>query len=241
MRVDLFSEKGTRLQTKIPLPDEIFGIKPNDTALRQYVRVYRINQRRGTSATKTRSEVSGGGKKPWAQKGTGRARHGSIRSPIWVGGGVTFGPQPRQTELSVPKKVRDLALKSALSWRASQGKVFVVEKFSPPEPKTSLAAKLLGKLGLEKTLVVMPGADGKAVRSFRNIPGVSVTDPLSLNAYDVISARSILFLKDGIAELVKRLKAVKPPVKKTVKSKAKAKKSTKTAPKRTAPRSKTKK
>lgn len=260
MRADLFSEKGTKLKTKTQLPDEIFGIKPHDAALRQYIRVYRINQRRGTSATKTRSEVSGGGRKPWPQKGTGRARHGSTRSPIWVGGGTAFGPQTRKTELSVPKKVRDLALKSALSWRASQGKVLVVERFSPPDPKTSLAAKLLGKLRLERTLVVTPGADDKTVRSFRNIPGVSVTDALSLNAYEVISARSILFLKDGIAELIKRLgaekkraPAKKAPAKRGAAGKTKATRAKsgsaaktktagkKTAPKRTASRSRTKK
>ena len=240
MKVDIFSEKGTKLQSKVQLPDEIFGIKPNDAVLRQYIRVYRINQRPGTSATKTRSEVSGGGKKPWAQKGTGRARHGSTRSPIWVGGGVTFGPQPHKTELSIPKKVKDLALKSALSWRASQGNVWVVEKFSPPKPQTSLAVKLLKKLGLGKTLVATPAADGKAVLSFRNIPGVSVTDVSSLNAYDVISAPSVLFLKDGVAELAKRLGAAKKPAVKKVPA---AKKSTKkkSAPQRAASRSKVKK
>ena len=119
MKVNVYSEKGAKLQSKVELPKDIFGIKPNKAALRQYIRVYRINQRQGTVATKTRGEVRGGGKKPWPQKGTGRARHGSIRSPIWVGGGVAHGPRPRKFGLSIPKKIRDLALRSALSAKVS--------------------------------------------------------------------------------------------------------------------------
>src|SRR3972149_22227 len=131
MKVDIYSEKGTKGTTKAELVKEIFEIKPNDAALRQLVRVYQVNQRAGTVSTKTRSEVSGGGRKPWAQKGTGRARHGSTRSPIWVGGGITFGPRPRHFELSIPKRIRDLAFKSALSQKTKDERVHVIDSFSP--------------------------------------------------------------------------------------------------------------
>lgn len=213
MKVNVYSGKGTKLQSKADLPKEIFGIKPNKTALRQYIHVYQTSQRLGTVAVKTRAEVSGGGRKPWRQKGTGRARHGSTRSPIWVGGGVAHGPKPREFAVSIPKKVRDLALKSALSLKFGSDKVYVLDKFSPKEPKTSLAASLIKKLGLRKPLIVAAKSDETLVKSFRNIPGVKVQTSQVLNPYDVVEAEEIVFLQEGLGAIKDRL-GVKSPAKK---------------------------
>lgn len=220
MKVNVYSEKGAKLQSKVELPKDIFGIKPNKAALRQYIRVYRINQRQGTVATKTRGEVRGGGKKPWPQKGTGRARHGSIRSPIWVGGGVAHGPRPRKFGLSIPKKIRDLALRSALSAKAAEGQVYVVSQFSPKGPKTALAAALLKKLGLEKPLIVTSKKDETVVRSFRNIPGTHVEEVTSVNPYVIVRAKNILLLQESIGVFKERLKK---PIKKKVTEEKKVK------------------
>lgn len=206
MKVDLYSEKGTKLTTKVELPKEIFGIAPNETALRQYIHVYQVNQRRGTVKTKTRGEVRGGGRKPWRQKGTGRARHGSIRSPLWVGGGVAHGPKPREFALSIPKKIADLALKSALSLKAKEGKVRVFRELTFKEPKTAKAAALLRKLKLEKqVLMVTSEKDENLYRSFRNLKGVEVKNAQALNAYDVALAEDTLFLKEALGKLKERL------------------------------------
>lgn len=205
MRVHIYSEKGTKTESTMELPKGIFEIKPNPPGLRQYLHVYQINQRRGTAATKTRADVSGGGRKPWAQKGTGRARHGSIRSPIWVGGGVTFGPQPRDFAASLPKKIRNLALRSALSEKAASGRIFVVGEFSPKEPKTSLAAQLLRRLNAKKPLVVIPERDPKVWRSFRNIPEVVLTTAATLNPYEVVRSGGVVFLKRSVELLKDRL------------------------------------
>lgn len=206
MKVDLYSEKGTKLTTKVELPKEIFGIKPNEVALRQYLRVYQTNQRRGTAKAKTRGEVRGGGRKPWRQKGTGRARHGSIRSPIWVGGGVTHGPRPRRFALSIPKKIARLALKSALSLKASEGKIKVLRELTFKEPKTAKASALLKKLKLEKrVLVVIPEGNENLYCSFRNIKGAAVRAARNLNAYDVVLAEDALILKEAVGKLKERL------------------------------------
>ncbi|GMR19098.1 MAG: 50S ribosomal protein L4 [Patescibacteria group bacterium] len=205
MKVDIYSEKGTKLQKKAELPNEIFKIKPNETALRQYLHTYQVNQRQGTAAAKTRAAVRGGGKKPWAQKGTGRARHGSIRSPIWVGGGVAHGPRPRELGASIPKKVRNLALRSALSVKASADRVYVVEKFAPSEPKTALAVGLLRKLGLEKPFVITAQGDEVVRRSFRNIPGAGVGTASTVNPYEVVKADSVVLLRESVDVLRERL------------------------------------
>jgi large subunit ribosomal protein L4 len=236
MRVHIYSEKGIKTERTTELPKEIFEIKPNETAMRQYLHVYRINQRQGTVSTKTRGEVAGGGRKPWAQKGTGRARQGSIRSPIWVGGGATHGPQPYDFAAVLPSKTRDLALRSALSEKAAADKIFVISEFSPKDPKTSLAANLLLKLGAPDPLIVIPGKDEKITRSFRNIQGVVLETAAALNPYEVIGAKSVVLMKESIETLKNRLvkkpeakepskkaKAVKPAVKRTVKRSKKQK------------------
>jgi large subunit ribosomal protein L4 len=206
MKTDLYSEKGTKLSTRVDLPGDVFEIDPNEAALKQYIHVYQTNQRRGTVKTKTRSEVSGGGRKPWRQKGTGRARHGSTRSPIWIGGGIAHGPQPRKFALSVPKKIAKLALRSALSLKAKEGKIKLLEGLSFEVPKASAAAKLLGKLKLGKRiLVVIPGQDENLYRSFRNLEGVEVRATQNLNAYDVVLARDLVLLRGSIGKIEERL------------------------------------
>ena len=242
MKVDIYSEKGTKGTTKAELPKGIFEIKPNETALRQFVRVYQVNQRAGTSSTKTRSEVSGGGRKPWAQKGTGRARHGSTRSPIWVGGGITFGPRPRTFELSIPKRIKELALKSALSQKTKEGRIFVIADFAPAKPKTAEAVALFKKLGAERPLLVVGEESKNAALSLQNIQNAQIQSAQYLNAYDVLKSRELIFTKDGLTVLENRLsgktktatvaKPVKPKVvkiakaakKKVVKKKTAAKK-----------------
>ena len=205
MRVNIYSEKGVKTPTTIELPKEIFEIKPAETALRQYIHVYRINQRQGTASTKTRGEVRGGGRKPWRQKGTGRARQGSIRSPLWPGGGITHGPQPHDFEAAMPKKVRELALRWALSQKTSSGNLRVLGGFTLKTPKTAPAAALIRKLGLKKPLVVLPEPDVVASRSFRNIEGTKISTAGQLNAYDVVDCGDVLLFKESIGKLKERL------------------------------------
>ncbi|MEX0587462.1 MAG: 50S ribosomal protein L4 [Patescibacteria group bacterium] len=219
MRVNIFSAKGVKTESKLELPEKIFEVKPHATVLRQYIHVYQKIQRAGTVATKTRGQVSGGGRKPWAQKGTGRARHGSVRSPIWVGGGKTFGPQPRTFEAALPKKVKDLALRSALSAKAAAGLVYVVADPVFKEPKTSQARELLAKLKTTQPLVVLSEKADNIRLSFRNLVGVETIEVADLNPYAVLAAKEVVFFKEGLGKLKDRL--IKEEVKavKTVKAK----------------------
>lgn len=179
---------------KVDLADEIFGIEPNEPVMHQVVTAQLAARRSGTQSTKTRAEVAGGGAKPWRQKGTGRARQGSIRSPQWRGGGVALGPKPRSYKQKTPKKMVRLALRSALSDRASEGKVIVVDSWSFDAPKTSDAVAILNALGVEgRALVVIESDDKNTWLSFRNIPMVHVISPRELNAYDVLVADYIIF------------------------------------------------
>lgn len=205
MRASVFSAKGAKTESKLELPEKIFEVRPNPTVLRQYIHVYEKIQRAGNVATKTRGKVSGGGRKPWAQKGTGRARQGSVRSPIWVGGGVTFGPQPRTFAAALPEKVRDLALRSALSAKAAAGGIYVIEDPVFKEPKTSQARELLAKLKAAKPLVVFSGEDANISRAFRNLAGVATVEVRNLNPYAVIKAREVVFFKESIGKLKERL------------------------------------
>ncbi|OGC53968.1 50S ribosomal protein L4 [candidate division WWE3 bacterium RIFCSPHIGHO2_01_FULL_48_15] len=218
MRVNIYSEKGVKTPTTIELPKEIFETAPAETALRQYIHVYRINQRQGTASTKTRGEVRGGGRKPWRQKGTGRARQGSIRSPLWPGGGTTHGPQPHDFEADMPKKVRELALRWALSQKTSSGNLRVLGDFTLKTPKTAIAAKLIDKLGLKKALVILPEPNFVAARSFRNIGGTKIRTAGQLNAYDVVDSGGLLIFKESIGKLKERLE--KKTESKTTKAKS---------------------
>ena len=181
----------------IELDDEVFGIRPNVSLMHQVVTAQLAARRSGTQRTKTRSEVSGGGRKPYAQKGTGNARQGSIRSPQFSGGGVALGPKPRSYDQKTPKKMVKAALRSALSDRASDGKVVVVDSWGIDTPKTKDAKAALDALGITGTALVVVGRDDAAAAlSFRNLPKVQIIGPGELNAYDVLCNEWVIFTKD---------------------------------------------
>jgi large subunit ribosomal protein L4 len=193
VKAALFSSDGLRLG-EVKLDPEIFGIEPNLAVLHQVVTAQLAGARAGTHKTKKRSEVRGGGAKPWRQKGTGRARAGSIRAPNWRGGGVAHGPEPRDYSQRTPKKMRRLALLSALSARAAEDAVLVVEAFDWTAPKTRDAVALLAAVGAKaKTLLVLNSLDEVAGVAFRNLPQVVISEPGHLTAYDVLWARNVIF------------------------------------------------
>ncbi len=184
---------------KVELSDEYFGIEPNMPVLHQVVTAQLAARRAGTHSTKTRAQVRGGGAKPWRQKGTGRARQGSIRSPQWRGGGVAHGPHPRDYSQRTPKKMIRLALRSALSDRASDDKVIVVDSWSFEGPKTSDAVKALEAIGVDgKVLMVLADANENAWLSFRNLPSVHCLTPSELNTYDIINSDFVVFTKETL-------------------------------------------
>jgi len=186
----------------IKLDAEVFGIEPNMDVLHQVVTAQLAAARAGTAKTKTRSEVRGGGRKPWRQKGLGRARHGSIRSPIWVGGGIAHGPQPRSYAQRTPKKMKRLALRSALSARASEAAIMVVDDFDWASPKTKQALTLLDAMEARgKTLVVLNQLDGSAARSFRNLSDVRLVEPGHLTAYDVLWSDQVIFTSHTVGSV----------------------------------------
>jgi large subunit ribosomal protein L4 len=194
-QVDVRTMAGAAAGT-VELDDAIFGIEPNVPVLHQVVTAQLAAARAGTQSTKTRAEVRGGGKKPWRQKGTGRARQGSSRSPHWAGGGVALGPKPRSYRQKTPKKMVQLALRSALSDRAREGRVAVVEAWDFDEPKTRLAREALGDLAWEgKVLVVVGAHEEAAIKSFRNLPDVQLLLANELNAYDVLCNDWVVFTR----------------------------------------------
>ena len=181
----------------IELSDEVFGVTPNIALMHQVVTAQLAARRSGTQSTKTRSDVRGGGRKPYAQKGTGNARQGSIRAPHFVGGGVALGPKPRKYDQKTPKKMVKAALRSALSDRASEGKIVVVDSWGFESPKTKNAKEALDALGITGTALVVVGRDDAAAAlSFRNLPKAQVIAPGELNAYDVLCNEWVIFTKD---------------------------------------------
>ena len=187
---------------ELDLSDAIFGIEPNKAVMHAAVVNYLANQRQGTQSALTRSEVSGGGKKPWRQKGTGRARQGSIRAPQWVGGGVALGPKPRDYRYRVNKKVRQAALRSALSSKVADEDLIVLERLSLDAIKTKEVVKILANLGVEgKALFVLPEVDKNVILSARNIPGVDTTYVGSINTYDVLNHTKCIIVKDAVSKL----------------------------------------
>jgi len=186
----------------IKLDADVFGIEPNMDVLHQVVTAQLAGARAGTASTKSRGQVRGGGRKPWRQKGLGRARHGSIRSPIWVGGGIAHGPKPRSYAQRTPKKMKRLALCSALSARASEAAVKVVDDIDWPTPKTKQAVSLLKAIGTHgKTLVVLNHLDGSAGKSFRNLPDVRTVEPGQLTAYDVLWSDQVVFTSHTVGSV----------------------------------------
>ncbi len=198
-KAPLFDVKGNRLG-EVELPDAVFGIEPNEYAVHDAVTLQLASLRSGTHDTKTISEVAGGGRKPWRQKGTGRARHGSRRSPLWRGGGVVFGPTPRSYGGRIPKKVRRLALLSALSARASEDAVFVLDSLDLDEPNTKAMAALFGAIGVKKPLVVTAVKDEIVEKSTRNIPNALALGVAGLNVYDVVNHQALVIVRDAVAK-----------------------------------------
>lgn len=184
------------------LSEKIFGIEPNEPAVHAVVRAYLLNQRQGTQSALTRSEVSGGGRKPWRQKGTGRARQGSTRAPQWTHGGIVFAPKPRSYRISINKKVRRLALFSALSSKVSEGEMIVVDKIVAAEYKTKAMVQFLSAVGAEgKALVVLPAVDTAVVKSMANIPGVATAPVNAINVYDILKYDKLVIAQDAVAKL----------------------------------------
>jgi large subunit ribosomal protein L4 len=184
------------------LSDEVFGIEPNVPVMNDMVKNYLANQRQGTQSALTRSEVSGGGRKPWRQKGTGRARQGSTRSPQWTHGGIVFAPKPRCYRYTLNKKVRRLAMKSALSSKVKDGEMIVIDKISCEDYKTKTIAAMLKAIGSEKkALIVLDGVDEKVVASARNIPGVKTAQVNTLNVYDILGADKFIVAQGAVEKI----------------------------------------
>ena len=197
----LYTSDGTA-KGDIELDAEVFGIEPNLPVLHQVITAQLAAKRSGTASTKTRAEVRGGGRKPWRQKGLGRARQGSIRAPHWVGGGIAHGPKPRDFTQRTPKKMKRLALRSALSARASEEAVMVIEDIDWSTPKTKQAITLLEAIGAGgKSLVVLGKLDGTAGRSFRNLPDVHLCEPGHLTPYDVLWADQVIFTSHTVGSV----------------------------------------
>lgn len=191
----LYNQSGSEVGD-IEMADHVFGIEPHEHVMHEAVVMEQASKRQGTHATKNRSAVSGGGKKPWRQKGTGRARHGSTRSPIWVGGGTTFGPAPRSYSYKLPKKVRKLAMKSAVSSKVKDDEVVVLDQLDLEVPKTKEFVNILENLSIDhKALVVTDSYDEAVFLSARNIPGVSVVTSARLNVLDVLYHDKVVFTK----------------------------------------------
>ena len=186
----------------IELSDAILGIEPNTSAMHAMVVNYLANQRQGTQSTLTRTEVRGGGRKPWRQKGTGHARQGSIRAPQWTHGGIALGPKPRDYSYSLNKKLRRLAMKSALSTKVIDNNIIVVDKIAFADYKTKDMVKMLSALGVEgKALIVMPESDSKVIKSAANIPGVKTALVNTLNVYDILNYDKFIVASDAVAKI----------------------------------------
>mgnify|MGYP001147681903 CR=1 FL=1 len=193
---------------EVELPPEIFGVEASADLLWRAVRAHLLRRRQGTASTKGRGEVSGGGRKPWPQKHTGRARHGSIRSPLWRHGGVTFGPKPRDWDVDLPKNMKRQALRCALSARAQEGMVFLIDRLGFARPRTKDAVALLSRLGLPgKTLVVVAPEEYEipVFKSFANIPGVACHRADLLAAYEVLEHDGLLLTQKALDTLLRRL------------------------------------
>ncbi len=186
---------------ELALKDEIFGVEVHEAVLHDAVVMQLASRRLGTHDTKTRSDVSGGGRKPWRQKGTGRARHGTIRSPIWRGGGIVFGPHPRSYSYSLPKKVRRLALKSALSAKLNSGDLLILDDLTLELPKTRDMVKILNNLKVEDALLVTAEKNETVEKSARNIPNIKPLTAVGLNVYDILAYNKLVLTKDAVAKV----------------------------------------
>ena len=194
----LFNMAGQQVG-EIELSEAIFGIEPNQAVVHEVVKNHLANRRQGTQSALTRAEVSGGGKKPWRQKGTGHARQGSTRAPQWTHGGIAFAPKPRDYSYALNKKVKRLALKSALSAKAAEGNILVVDALEMGEVKTKTMKNFLNAIGASKSVVITPEVNEIVVKSTRNIPGVVSTTAKILSGYDIVNAKQLVIDKAALA------------------------------------------
>ena len=199
-KTTLYNTKAEKVG-EIELSDLVFGIEANKEAMHTMVVNYLANQRQGTQSTKTRTEVRGGGRKPWRQKGTGRARQGSIRAPQWTGGGVALGPKPRSYRFAVNKKLRRLALKSALSTKVAENEIIVIDELKLDSFKTKEMAAILKAFEADNALVVTADKDVNVVRSAANIPGIKTSMATNLNVYDVLKYEKFIVTKDAVSKI----------------------------------------
>mgnify|MGYP001662046464 CR=1 FL=1 len=200
-KVDVYDIAGKKVDT-VELKDEIFGIEPNEAVVHSVLVNYLANQRQGTQSTKTRAEVSGGGRKPWRQKGTGRARQGSIRAPQWIKGGIALGPKPRSYKYTVNKKEKRLAIKSVLSSKVLEKELTVVNEIKLKEIKTKEMQKELNNLKVEwKTLIILPEKNETVQKSARNIEGVKTTLVNTINVYDLLKYKNLVITLDTVKKL----------------------------------------
>ncbi|MCY6371558.1 50S ribosomal protein L4 [Clostridium ganghwense] len=198
--VDLFNREGQKVGD-IQLSDSVFAVEVNESALHQVVVAQLANKRQGTQSTKTRAEVSGGGRKPWRQKGTGRARQGSTRAPQWVHGGIVFAPKPRDYRMSVPKSMRRVAMKSALSSKVAENEMVVLENLDLDVPKTKEVVKMLNAFETKKALIVVPESNEDVYKSVRNIQGATVIPVNNLNVYDILKYDKFIVTKEAVAKI----------------------------------------
>ncbi len=198
--VAIYNMSGSKVGT-MELSETIFGQEVNVPAMHAYVTAYLANQRQGTQSAKTRAEVSGGGKKPWRQKGTGRARQGSTRSPQWTHGGVVFAPKPRDYRLSLNKKLKRVALKSALSAKVASEKFIVLDSLKLSAPKTKEMVKVLESLKINNALIITPAVDETVLRASNNIPGVQTTTVGTLNTYEVLKYDAVIATRDAVEKV----------------------------------------
>jgi len=205
MKFDIYNTDGTVSGDKIDLSDDIFGIEPNDHAIYLSVKAYLANQRQGTHKAKERKEVRGGGRKPWRQKGRGTARAGTTRSPLWVGGGTIFGPRPRNYRQDLPKKLKRLARKSALSHKVKDEQLMIVKDFSFEAPKTKEFSGILEALKAEgkKVLLLTGKTDNIVYKAGRNIPKVKILEAKKASTYDILNTQVLILQKSAVEELDK--------------------------------------
>ena len=200
-KISVYDIKGN-VVADTELNDAIWGVEPNVPVMHAMVVNYLANQRQGTQSTLTRTEVSGGGRKPWRQKGTGHARQGSTRAPQWVHGGIALGPKPRSYRFTINKKVRRLAMKSALSAKLAENNVVVLDSIAFESIKTKNVCEMLKALNVEgKALIVMPAVDETVIKSARNIPGITTTSVNTLNVYDILNHDKFIVVKDAVAKI----------------------------------------
>ncbi len=200
-KVDVYNISGQKVGD-MDLNDSIFGVEVNQVAMHSAVVNYLANARQGTQSTKTKAEVSGGGKKPWRQKGTGRARHGSIRNPQWTGGGVALGPKPRSYKYTLPKKVKRIALKSALTSKVAENNIIVLDDLKLEAIKTKEMVNVLNNLKVDSSaLIVLPEVDRNVILSARNLEGVKTTTTNSINTYDILRYNKFIVTKDAVSKI----------------------------------------